>query len=121
MTASRMEAERRSLRELRFGARPQADGSTEFRVWAPLAESLEVKLVGGDARTLPLEKAGDGVFEARVEDVGEGADYFYVVNGNERPDPVSRSQPSGVHGPSRVVATDAFEWTDSEWKGLALK
>ena len=43
------------------------------------------------------------------EDVGAGQDYFYVVNGNERPDPVSRSQPSGVHGPSRVVAHDAFE------------
>src|SRR5919107_3906894 len=121
MTASRMEAERPSLWELRFGARPRADGSTEFRVWAPLAKSLEVKLAGADARAVPLEHVGEGVFEARVERVGEGADYFYIVNGNERPDPVSRSQPSGVHGPSRVVATDAFEWTDSEWKGLALK
>ncbi|HVF66652.1 MAG TPA: hypothetical protein VM914_03260, partial [Pyrinomonadaceae bacterium] len=107
MTAIRMQAERPSLRELRFGARPQADGSTEFRVWAPLAKSLEVKVVGEDARTLPLGHVGEGVFEARVERVGAGADYFYVVNGNERPDPVSRSQPAGVHGPSRVVAPGA--------------
>ncbi|HVF67905.1 MAG TPA: malto-oligosyltrehalose trehalohydrolase, partial [Pyrinomonadaceae bacterium] len=61
------------------------------------------------------------VFEARVERVGAGADYFYVVNGNERPDPVSRSQPAGVHGPSRVVAPGAFEWTDVGWGGIALK
>src|SRR4051794_17659925 len=113
MTAIRMKAERPSLWELRFGARPRADGSTEFRVWAPLAESLEVKLVGADARAVPLKQVGEGVFEARVEGAGGGADYFYVVNGNERPDPVSRSQPSGVHGPSRVVAHGAFAWTDS--------
>ncbi|HVF43326.1 MAG TPA: malto-oligosyltrehalose trehalohydrolase [Pyrinomonadaceae bacterium] len=121
MTASRMEAERASLWELRFGARPRADGSTEFRVWAPVAKSLDVKLVGEDARSVPLEHVGEGVFEARVEDVREGADYFYVVNGGERPDPVSRSQPSGVHGPSRVVAPGAFVWTDAGWGGLALK
>jgi maltooligosyltrehalose trehalohydrolase len=121
MTASRMEAEQVSRWELRFGARPHADGSTQFRVWAPLARSLEVKLVGADARTLPLEHIGEGVFEARVEGVGVGQDYFYVVNGNERPDPVSRSQPSGVHGPSRVFAPEAFEWTDAGWSGIPLK
>jgi hypothetical protein len=30
--------------ELRFGARPHADGSTVFRVWAPRVERLEVKV-----------------------------------------------------------------------------
>jgi maltooligosyltrehalose trehalohydrolase len=64
---------------------------------------------------------GEGVFEARVPGVSAGADYFYVVNGNERPDPVSRFQPAGVHGPSRVVEPEGFAWTDGEWKGLALR
>jgi maltooligosyltrehalose trehalohydrolase len=122
-----MEAEQSSRWQMSFGARPLPDGGTEFRVWAPLAKSLGVKLLGGgdggdDARTLPLAHAGGGVFEARVEGVGAGQDYFYVVDGErERPDPVSRSQAAGVHGPSRVVAPDAFGWTDSGWKGLALK
>ncbi|MFL6333601.1 MAG: malto-oligosyltrehalose trehalohydrolase [Pyrinomonadaceae bacterium] len=107
--------------ELRFGARPQGDGSTVFRVWAPRAESLAVKILCGGPRTFPLEAAGEGVFEARVPEVAAGADYFYVVNGDERPDPVSRFQPAGVHGPSRVVAPDEFKWTDKDWKGLALK
>ena len=107
--------------ELRFGARPQADGSTVFRVWAPRAEGLEVKVLTGGERAFPLAAAGGGVFEARVEGVAAGADYFYVVHGNERPDPVSRSQPAGVHGPSRVVAPEEFAWTDEGWKGLALK
>ncbi|MBV8856710.1 MAG: malto-oligosyltrehalose trehalohydrolase [Acidobacteria bacterium] len=107
--------------ELRFGARPQADGSTVFRVWAPRAEGLEVKVLGEGPRTFPLEEVGGGAFEARVPGVAAGADYFYVVNGNERPDPVSRFQPAGVHGPSRVVAPDGFEWTDRDWKGIELK
>jgi maltooligosyltrehalose trehalohydrolase len=107
--------------ELRFGARPQGDGSTVFRVWAPRAESVGVKVLGDGPRTFPLEASGGGVFEARVPDVAAGADYFYVVNGSERPDPVSRFQPAGVHGPSRAVEPEAFGWTDEGWKGLALR
>jgi maltooligosyltrehalose trehalohydrolase len=107
--------------ELRFGARPQADGSTVFRVWAPRAEGLALKILGDEPRTFTLEPAGGGVFEARAEGFAAGADYFYVVNGEERPDPVSRSQPHGVHGPSRVVAPEKFAWTDAGWRGIALK
>ncbi len=107
--------------ELRFGARPQADGSSVFRVWAPRVESLEVKILCEGPRTFSMKEIGEGVFEARVPDVAAGADYFYVVRGNERPDPVSRFQPAGVHGPSRVVEPDGFKWTDEGWKGIALK
>jgi maltooligosyltrehalose trehalohydrolase len=120
--------------ELQFGARPLPDGGTQFRVRAPLAKSLEVKVVGREpltgpeplagheARTFPFVRAGEGVFEARVPGVGAGADYFYVIDGErERPDPVSRFQPAGVHGPSRVVAPDSFKWTDDGWEGIRLK
>jgi maltooligosyltrehalose trehalohydrolase len=123
MTTVVREVERASTHawELRFGARPQADGSTEFRVWAPRVRGLEVKVLCDGPRSFPLEAAGGGVFEARVPGVAAGADYVYVVNGNERPDPVSRFQPAGVHGPSRVVAPEAFAWTDEAWKGIELK
>jgi maltooligosyltrehalose trehalohydrolase len=98
------------------------DGGTWFRVRAPLAKSIELKVVGGKPRTFPLKRAGEDVFEAHIPDVVVGDDYFYVIDGErERPDPVSRFQPEGVHGPSRVVAPDAFEWTDESWKGRALK
>ena len=107
---------------LEFGARPQADGGTLFRVWAPLAESVAVKIVGGEAQTVSLERGDGDIFEARVPGVGAGADYFYLLDGErERPDPVSRFQPAGVHGPSRVVDPEAFRWTDGDWRGLALK
>jgi maltooligosyltrehalose trehalohydrolase len=107
--------------ELRFGARPQGDGSTMFRVWAPRAESLALKVLGDEPRTFTMGRARESIFEARVPGVGAGTDYFYVVGGSERPDPVSRSQPAGVHGPSRVVEPEAFGWTDKAWKGIELK
>ncbi|HEX6185010.1 MAG TPA: malto-oligosyltrehalose trehalohydrolase [Pyrinomonadaceae bacterium] len=107
--------------ELGFGARPLGDGSTVFRVWAPHAESLVLKIPGDRPRSFTMGRARGGVFEARVPGVGAGTDYFYVVGGRERPDPVSRSQPAGVHGPSRVVEPDGFEWTDEGWKGIALR
>jgi maltooligosyltrehalose trehalohydrolase len=108
--------------ELQFGARPLPDGSTVFRVWAPTPSSLAVRVVGDEPRTVEMARGGGDVFEARVEGVGAGADYFYVVNGErERPDPVSRSQPAGVHGPSRVVDPEEFAWTDGAWKGLPLR
>jgi maltooligosyltrehalose trehalohydrolase len=118
-----VEATRREAAwELEFGARPLPDGSTRFRVWAPLAQSLAVRVVGDEPRTVKLQRGGADIFEARVAGVGAGADYFYVVDGErERPDPVSRFQPAGVHGPSRVVAPEAFGWTDSAWKGIGLR
>ena len=84
MTTLARETEQQAAWELRCGARPRADGSTEFRVWAPLAKSLEVKVLCGGPRTFPLEGVGGGVYEARVPGVGPGADYVYVVNGSER-------------------------------------
>ncbi len=49
-------------------------------------------------------------------------DYFYVLDGqHERPDPVSRWQPHGVHGPSRIVDPNSFPWSDQNWAGIPLK
>lgn len=83
--------------QLQLGARPLGDGSTRFRVWAPLAESVAVKVIGGGAQTFPLGRGDEDVFEARVAGVRPGAGYFYLLDGGrERPDPVSRWQPGGA-------------------------
>jgi hypothetical protein len=61
-----------------------------------------------------------GDFTVDVPGVGAGVDYLYVIDGDRAlPDPVSRWQPHGVHGPSRTVAADAFAWSDAAWTGLA--
>lgn len=103
--------------ERALGARPTAGGTIEFRVWAPNAERVRVLV---DDREADLAPAGHGVFEADVPGA-PGDDYQYSLDGGEPlPDPCSRWQPEGVRGPSRVLDTSAFEWTDRGWPGLAL-
>jgi maltooligosyltrehalose trehalohydrolase len=82
-----------------LGARPRDDGNTEFRVWAPRAESISLRVAGRD---VPLEQTGYGVYEALAPAV-PGEDYWYCVNGQTLPDPCSRWQPDGIRGPSRIV------------------
>jgi maltooligosyltrehalose trehalohydrolase len=107
---------------LRFGARPELGGGVTFRVWAPLAERVSVRVVAPAPQEFELRRGPGDVFEAHAPSVGAGADYFYVLDGGRQlPDPVSRFQPEGVHGPSRVVDPEAFEWTDAEWRGLPLR
>lgn len=88
----------------------------QFRVWAPGAQLVEVELSDG---RYPMTRNDAGWWvagrEARPGDV-----YLFVVDGRPLPDPRSREQPAGVSGPSRVVDSDAFSWTDSEWCGFDL-
>jgi maltooligosyltrehalose trehalohydrolase len=73
------------------------------------------------AREVKLAAQGGGEFGGFVGDIAEGADYEYLLNGETpRPDPVSRFQPQGVHGPSRVVNPRSFPWSDQHWRGLPL-
>jgi maltooligosyltrehalose trehalohydrolase len=66
-----------------------------------------------------IRRAG-GYFETDVPNVRTGNRYVYLLDGDkERPDPASRSQPDGVHGPSEVVDPRQFQWTDRHWHGLA--
>ena len=94
-----------------LGARPRPDGTTEFRVWAPRAETLALRV---SDREHELADAGHGVFEAAVEaGPGPGDDYAFVVDGTELPDPCSRWQPGGLRSRSRVLDPGRFEWTDA--------
>ena len=77
------------------------EGGATFGVWAPKVTALAVRL--GD-RTVPLERGEHGVWRGSVEGAAAGDDYLLVLDGRrERPDPRSRFQPHGVHGPSRLV------------------
>lgn len=89
-----------------------------FRVWAPFAEQIEVGI--GD-RWIPMRKDGHGWWRADVDGAGPGTDYVYRVDGDgPLPDPRSRWQPEGVHGPSRVVDHGSFPWTDRHWQSRPL-
>jgi maltooligosyltrehalose trehalohydrolase len=83
-----------------LGAHPRSDGTVEFRVWAPRAGSISLRLRG--EHDVGLEPAGYGVYET-VAPAEPGDDYVYVLHGQPLPDPASRWQPHGIRGPSRVV------------------
>jgi maltooligosyltrehalose trehalohydrolase len=101
-----------------FGASLHHEGVT-FHVWAPRCRSVEVVLEG--RRPQPMAPLDDGVFELTVGRLGAGARYQYRLDGERyRPDPVSRWQPEGVHGPSAVVDPSVFPWTDGGFGGHGL-
>lgn len=101
-------------RPWRFGPRLH-DGGIEFRLWAPLAGKVRLKLEGGPVLDMQAE---DGWHRLDVERAGAGALYRFVLDdGTEIPDPASRFQPADVHGPSEVVDLDAFPWSDEDWIG----
>jgi maltooligosyltrehalose trehalohydrolase len=96
-----------------FGAEVR-QGSTEFRLWAPSAQTVELALNGN---LLPMRSLEGGWFERQV-DVGAGTKYQYRVNGRlDVPDPASRYNPADVHGQSVVVDPNDFEWQQIEWRG----
>lgn len=104
----------------RIGATYLGSGRCRFLVWAPRAQSVEVHLVSPEDRLVPLEKMDGGYFGGVLEGVEPGALYRLRLDGTkERPDPASRFQPQGVHGPSHVVGEE-FAWTDASWRGLEL-
>ncbi len=127
MTLSAIDARRRTApvtgaEALSLGATPAQQGGWQFCVWAPNAKRLELHLFGHDDCVLEMRPAGRGYFSLVADDPSAGARYKYrLENGGEFPDPASRYQPEGVHGPSRLVDLRAFEWTDQGWKGYSLE
>src|SRR5437588_5960943 len=105
----------------RCGAIALPNGSVRWRVWAPRADRVDLILTDGTARqTFPMTKEPRGYFERQDDNVGEGQRYWFRLN-DERdyPDPCSLRQPDGVHGPSALVQTNHFPWTDHAWQGIA--
>src|SRR4051812_37444255 len=96
------------------------DAGVRFRVWAPEHERLEVVWTSqGATASQPLNKDPDGTFSGWVPGIGPGTRYQYRLNGGVlRPDPASRFQPEGVHGPSEVIDPHRFAWTDRQWSGV---
>jgi maltooligosyltrehalose trehalohydrolase len=98
-----------------FGATVEA-GGVRFRLWAPAARSVALRLEG--ARDIPMNRSADGWFELASTAARAGSRYRYVIDSDAVvPDPASRYQPDSVHGPSVVIDPAAFAWTDESWRG----
>lgn len=108
-----------------LGAIPHA-GGVRFTLYAPAAERVEVILeddnLENEHKAVPMRRSRPGYFEAFIEGLEAGAHYRLKLDGqNPLPDPASRFQPGGVHGPSEVVDPNIFVWRDDGWQGVPHK
>lgn len=103
-------------RRLPIGAE-LSGGGAHFRVWAPKCRVMDVVINGGSSHSMTCEE--DGHFSGLVANVKAGARYQFRPGDSKDlyPDPASRFQPDGVHGPSEVIDPLAFGWTDQNWRG----
>ncbi|MBI5631864.1 MAG: malto-oligosyltrehalose trehalohydrolase [Nitrospirae bacterium] len=105
----------------RLGPTYLGDGRCEFLVWAPVCETVSLKLLDQTERIIPMGKCDKGYWHALVEEVFPGTRYFYDLGSRGvRPDPASRFQPEGVHGPSAIEDHRSFMWQDDKWRGIPL-
>src|SRR5438477_437446 len=108
-----------------IGAELVGEKQTDFRVWAPKAQQVDVVLegtAGAKPHFCSLTAEPGGYFSGATDAV-PGARYRFRVNGAENfyPDPASRFQPDGPHGSSCIVDPTQFRWSDADWPGLKLK
>ena len=106
------------VRRLPIGAEPQVGGGVHFRLWAPRCRAVAIEIEGLTPR--PMEAEPDGYFSCRVQSAQIGMRYRFCLDGGDEtlPDPASRFQPEGPHGPSMIVARDDFAWNDQSWRGI---
>jgi malto-oligosyltrehalose trehalohydrolase len=103
-----------------FGPRWIDKETVEFRVWAPKCSELAVQFVENSAQPQPLSmtREPDGFFTLQTSAQPDGRYWIRFADGKLRPDPASRFQPEGVHGPSQLIDEHAFNWTDHDWIGI---
>ncbi|HET9917504.1 MAG TPA: malto-oligosyltrehalose trehalohydrolase [Candidatus Binatia bacterium] len=103
-----------------LGAVVLSGRTCRFRVWAPHRAPVHVHLLASN-RLVPMHETERGYHETAIEGVASGERYVYQLGADkQRPDPASRFQPEGVHGPSQVIDGN-FSWNDASWGGLPLK
>jgi maltooligosyltrehalose trehalohydrolase len=104
-----------------IGAELVPGRGVHFRVWSPNARRVDLVLEEGPGApaALPLEAEADGYYSGTAPDAGAGTLYRFRLDAGEAlPDPASRFQPRGPHGPSEVIDPSTYGWTDDDWEGV---
>ena len=106
-------------RRLPCGVEVQEDGA-HARVWAPAADEIQLVVLRDRRESRhALRREADGYHSGYVSSLAAGDRYWFALSGSTlRPDPCSRYQPEGPHGPSLLIDPTAFRWTDQNWRGL---
>lgn len=101
------------------GAILTKEHSCLFRVWAPTTKSVAI-VMNDDQSKHPLVREEYGYWSETLDNIKSNSRYFFELDGEKKlPDPASRWQADGVHGPSSVMDR-TFPWTDNTWTGISL-
>lgn len=106
-------------RRYAIGAEYLPESGVHFRVWAPASADVSVELYpepGKSPDISPLQREPGGYHSGLVPAARLGMRYKFKLQRGSFPDPASRFQPEGPHGPSEIVDT-AYAWTDAGWRG----
>jgi 1,4-alpha-glucan branching enzyme len=95
----------------------------------PRGARVEVVLEGEQGRAdrqsaaIDLTREEDGYFSGWAREATVNTRYRFRLDNKSDlyPDPVSRFQPEGPHGPSVVVDPTRYEWQDGSWRGITLE
>lgn len=107
-------------RQFPVGAEPAPDGGTDFRVWAPDADRVQLVLISpaGTREQVSMLPDDSGYYSLKVSRAKPGMHYGFILGDeNTYPDPASRFQPDGLNGLSRIEDPRTFQWTDEKWPG----
>jgi maltooligosyltrehalose trehalohydrolase len=109
-------------RRRRFGAEV-VPGGVHFCVSAPRCRSVRLLLDRDGGSVIMMERSSHSDFSVFVPGLGAGALYRFLLDDDKvpYPDPASRFQPDGPHGPSQVVDPDAYEWNDATHQGASIQ
>jgi malto-oligosyltrehalose trehalohydrolase len=100
---------------MEYGAEVRSEGQVRFRIWAPSATLVSLR-IEGLTNSIPLNSLPGGWHEVITDEARSGTRYrFALADGTLVPDPASRFQPNDVHGPSEVIDPTEFKWSDSAW------
>jgi maltooligosyltrehalose trehalohydrolase len=117
-------------RRLPVGAEVLPGGGVHFRVWSPrrkkvsvIIESADARHAGSEQQTIQLSEETGGYFSGVAQQAGSGTLYRFKLDDDDKlyPDPASRFQPSGPHGPSQVIDPNMFSWSDAGWRGSGIE
>lgn len=107
-----------------FAPRWLPRGGARFRLWAPSAGAVTLRVARGDQR-VAMKRLAEGWHQADVPDATAGDRYaFELADGAVVPDPASRFQPDDVHGWSELLPPGMYarntSWRGRRWEELVI-
>lgn len=107
-----------NLNHYHLGGHYLSENKAHFLVWAPRAKRVNIHLIQ-ENRFVAMDSLEQGYFGKIIENLPQNTLYQYQLDGGQSyPDPASRYQPDGVHGPSQVINIPT---NTSAWPGLDLE